>query len=69
MNKYVSSADMLSHLQFLLSEYMEEKERYGADDRIVNRKMHDMIACKNMCECLLSVPINLQRDGKVTVGF
>ena len=28
-----------------------------------------MIACKNMVECLIGEPVNLQKDGKVTVGF
>ena len=69
MKQFVSSADMLSYLQYLLTDFMEEKEKYGPDDRIVNRKMHDMIACKNMVEGLLSVPVNLQIDGKVTTGF
>lgn len=60
---------MLSYLQELLDEYMEDKDQFGKDDRIVKERLHGMIACKEMVECLIGQPVNLQMDGKVTVGF
>ena len=60
--------NLLNYLQSLMDDFMEEKEQFGMDDR-TRGKMHGMIACKNMVECLIGEPVNLQKDGKVTVGF
>ena len=60
---------MLAYLQELLTDYMEEAERWGHDDRIVLEKFHGMIACKEMVEALIQEPVNLGLNGKVTVGF
>jgi hypothetical protein len=69
MNETVKTEDLLNYLQALLNEFMEDREAYGPGDRIVQKKMHGMIACKEMVEALIRVPVNLQKDGKVTVGF
>lgn len=60
---------MLNYLQSMLDDFIQEKDKYGMDDRVVKGKFHDMIACKEMVETLIREPVNLQIDGKVTVGF
>lgn len=60
---------MLRHLQALLSAYMGEVQKFGRDDRIVQKKMTELIGCKEMVEALIGLPVNLGLDGKVTVGF
>lgn len=59
---------MLNYLQSMMDSFKEEEARYGMDRR-TERKLDDMIACKEMVEALIGEPVNLQLDGKVTVGF
>ena len=65
----ITEEAILAHLQYLLDEYNEEKLRYGLDDRVVTHHFYEMIGCKNMAECLLHKPVNLEISGKVTTGF
>lgn len=60
---------MIAYLQSQLDNFLEEKEKYGDDDRIVEKKFDAMIACKEMVEALIGEPVNLGLNGKVTVGF
>ena len=60
---------ILEYLQSMLSDFFRGRETFGADDRVVQNKMHELLACKTMAENLLGVPINLQKDDKVTIGF
>ena len=60
---------MINYLQQMMDRFTDEMERYGKDDRIVEKRFDDMIACKEMVEALIGEPVNLQKDGKVTVGF
>ena len=60
---------MINYLQSMLNDFKGDLEKYGEDDRIVNKKFDAMIACKEMVEALIKEPVNLQLDGKVTVGF
>lgn len=66
---------MLRYLQGMMNDFKEwEKRAEGKTEDSVERKwmmdkMHAMIACKEMVECLIGEPVNLQKDGKVTVGF
>ena len=60
---------MLAYLQNLMDDFMQEKALYGNDDRIVAKKLDALIACKEMTEALIGEPINLQMNGKVTIGF
>jgi len=65
----ISKALMLEYLQQMLDDFMQEKEKYGIEDRIVEHKFDAMIACKEMVEALIQEPVNLRKDGRVTVGF
>ena len=65
----VSAEAMLGYLQSLLDKFMKDSEKYGMNDRIVDKEFDAMIACKEMVECLIEMPVNLQKDGKVTVGY
>lgn len=60
---------MINYLQSQMDDFQKEKERYGIDDERVERKLDAMIACKEMVEALIGEPVNLQLDGKVSVGF
>ena len=69
MNENVSAKTMLAYLQSMLDDYMVEEKRWGPEDRVVGSKLRGMCACKDMVEALIGIPVNLQKDGKVTVGF
>lgn len=60
---------MINYLQAQLTDFNKNLERYGADDRIVGKKFDAMIACKEMVEAIIGEPVNLQKDGVVTVGY
>jgi hypothetical protein len=60
---------MLQYLQEMMDKVQDEIKRYGIDNRMTQKRIDDMIACKEMVEALIMEPVNLQKDGKVTVGF
>lgn len=60
---------MINYLQSMMDDFKKEEARFGSEDRIVNKKLDAMIACKEMVEALIGEPVNLQFDGRVTVGF
>ena len=60
---------MIRYLQSQMNDFLEYKERFGADDEIVRDKLDAMIACKEMTEALIGEPVNLGLNGRVTVGF
>lgn len=66
--KTFKKSDLLRYLQSQMDDFMKELERYGIDKH-TEKKMDDMIACKEMVEALIQEPVNLQKDGKVTVGL
>lgn len=61
--------DLLNYLQSQMDDYQKCKECFGVTDIIVMSKCSAMIACKEMVEALICEPVNLQKDGRVTVGF
>ena len=67
--KNVSGRQMLAYLQAKLTKFQKEAEKYGMEDRMVEHLFDEMIACKEMVEVLIGAPVNLQMDGKVTIGF
>lgn len=60
---------MINYLQSMMNSFKRDEARYGLEDRIVLQKLDAMIACKEMVEALIGEPVNLQKDGRVTVGF
>lgn len=60
---------MIKYLQSMMDDFKKEEAQFGSEDRIVNKKLDAMIACKEMVETLIGEPVNLQFDGRVTVGF
>lgn len=69
MRNTVTSKEMLDYLQMFLTAWLEDKNKYGMEDRIVQRDTDRLLACKSMVEALIGVPVNLQLDGKVTTGL
>lgn len=61
--------DMINYLQSMMDDFNINRAAYGDDDRIVLKKLDAMIACKEMVEAIIGEPVNLQMDGKVTIGF
>lgn len=64
----VNAVSMIAYLQDMMDQFMEDKRMFGMD-RATERKMDAMIACKEMVESLIGEPVNLGKDGNVTVGF
>lgn len=62
---------MINYLQHKLTKFQEMLEKKGDYYREseIARAMDEMLACKEMVECLIQKPVNLQKNGKVTVGF
>ena len=65
----INADQMINYLQAKLTRFQKELEKYGPEDRGVNARLTEMIACKEMVEVLIGAPVNLQQDGKVTIGF
>ena len=59
---------MINYLQSMMDRAKYEEERYGRDERTI-ALFDRAIACKDMVEALIQKPVNLRKDGKVTVGF
>ena len=59
---------MISYLQEELTRFKEEFAKYGREDRMVEKMFDTMIANKEMVETLIGKPVNLGKDGKVTIG-
>lgn len=65
----IAKEDLIRYLQSQMDDYKKNEMRYGMDDRIVEKKLDAMIACKEMVEAIIREPVNLQLDGKVTIGL
>ena len=59
---------MLAYLQERLTNF-KKLEKQGYPSEYLERTLDSLIACKRMVECLIQKPVNLQKDGKVTVGL
>lgn len=64
----VTEYELIAYLQEMMDEFKQEQEQFG-NDRGTMRKLDAMIACKEMVETLIGQPVNLRKDGQVTVGF
>ena len=64
----VTEYELIAYLQEMMDEFKQEQEQFG-NDRSTMRKLDAMIACKEMVEALIGQPVNLRKDGQVTVGF
>ena len=69
MRETIRTETMLQYLQEVLDDFMKNKEKFGSDCDFVRYKMDMMIGAKEMVEALIGEPVNLQKDGKVTVGL
>lgn len=69
MKKTFTKEDLIAYLQSELDDFLKDAAKFGKDNRIVQHKLDAMLANKDMVESLILEPVNLQKDGKVTVGF
>lgn len=69
MKKTFTKENLIAYLQSELDDFLRDAAKFGKDDRIVQHKLDAMLANKDMVESLIMEPVNLQKDGKVTVGF
>lgn len=60
---------LVTYLQSMMDSYKKDEAKYGFKDEAVQDKLDAMIACKEMAEALIGKPVNLQRNGVVTVGL
>lgn len=68
LDQTFSAKDLITYLQSQMDDFKESEKEFGFD-RVTRDKMHAMIACKEMVEALINYPVNLRKDGKVTLGF
>lgn len=68
-NKLVSQETMLNYLQMMLTAWKSDVDRYGKEDRLVQKDLDRLCACKSMVETLIGQPVNLSLTGIVTVGY
>lgn len=68
MRKTVETEMMISYLQSKMDKFKQFEAKYGMNER-TDEMLDEMIACKEMVEALIGAPVNLQMDGKVTIGF
>ena len=69
METIVTQQQMLNYLQMFLDAWIDDKEKYGMEDRTVKKDMDRLLGCKCMVETLIGQPVNLTLDGTVTVGY
>ena len=65
----ITKEGLINYLQQMMDKVQDEIKRYGKDDRMVSKRIDDMIACKEMVEAFIQESVNLGLDGRVTVGF
>ena len=65
----VTQHQMLNYLQMFLDAWLDDKEKYGMEDRTVKKDMDRLLGCKCMVETLIGQPVNLSMNGTVTIGF
>lgn len=61
--------DLINYLQSQMDDFKKWEAKYGIEDRIVGKKLNALIANKDMVEAIIGKPVNLRKDGKVTVGW
>lgn len=66
--KEIKKQDMIAYLQAGLTRWKEEEKRFPDDERTW-KHLDRLIYQKEMVEALIGEPVNLQKDGKVTVGW
>lgn len=66
--KEITQEVMIKYLQSMMDNFKAQEERYGMSEYL-EHKLDNMIACKEMVEALIGQPVNLQKDGKVTIGL
>ena len=64
----IKQETMIGYLQGMMDSFKEQEAKFGMNEYL-DHKLDAMIACKEMVEALIGQPVNLQLDGKVTVGF
>lgn len=67
-NKTFTTEQLIKYLQSQMDDFKKNEEKFGMD-RFTEHKLDAMIACKEMVEALIQEPVNLQQNGKVTIGF
>ena len=67
MKKTVSADSMLYYLQEAFTYALEQRKKYNDD--YSSKLISAVIAQKELVEAMIGEPVNLQKDGKVTVGF
>ena len=69
MEVTITQQQMLNYLQMFLDAWIDDKEKYGMEDRTVQKDMDRLLGCKCMVETLIGQPVNLSLNGTVTVGY
>ena len=69
MAKVLSSNDLIKYLQWKMDAFKKDEARWGLSDPHVEKRLDDLIACKEMVEAVIGEPVNLGVDGVVWVGF
>lgn len=73
MEKTYTKEQMLNYLQQMMDDFKKWEKYLDSENEssrsFAEHKLEAMIACKEMVEAFICEPVNLQCDGKVTVGF
>ena len=48
----ITKEGLINYLQQMMDKVQDEIKRYGKDDRMVSKRIDDMIACKEMVEVI-----------------
>lgn len=65
----VTREALINYLQHDMDKAMSLLKDYGSDDERVQSHISQLIGAKELAEAIIQEPVNLQKDGKVTVGF
>ncbi len=69
MESYEYQEALLNYLEEKFKKFLELKEKYGLDDEFTDKKLDEVLYCKEMAETIINKPINIRLDNVITIGL
>lgn len=69
MESYEYQEALLNYLEEKFKKFLDFKEKYGLDDEFTDKKLDEVLYCKEMAETIINKPINIRLDNVITIGL
>ena len=67
--RVLTESDLLRGLQSRFDFWLEERQKFGDGERLVQKHLDQLCYCKDYVEYLIGKPVNLKTDCTITVGY